>query len=74
MDIEIGIRNVTRTVSFSTEESAEDVAQKIEQALASNKALDLTDNRGRRFVVPAQALGYAIIGSDTSHPVGFGAL
>ncbi|GAA6122935.1 DUF3107 domain-containing protein [Bifidobacterium psychraerophilum] len=74
MDIEIGIRNVTRTVSFSTDASAEEVAQQVEEALASDKALDLKDNRGRRILVPAQALGYAIIGSDTSHPVGFGAL
>ena len=53
MDIELGIQNVARTVTFSTEQSADE---------------------GRRIVVPAGSLGYAIIGSETKHAVGFGNL
>ena len=32
------------------------------------------DDKGRRIVVPAGSLGYAIIGSETKHAVGFGTL
>ena len=74
MNIELGIQNVARAVTFSTEESAQSVDETINEALAGNKPLALTDDKGRRIIVPAGALGYAIIGSQTKHAVGFGAL
>ena len=74
MDIELGIQNVARPVNFSTDESADNVSQAIAQAVADNTTIDLTDDKGRRIIVPAEALGYAIIGSETKHAVGFGTL
>ena len=74
MDIELGIQNVARPVNFSTDESADNVSQAIAQAVADNATIDLTDDTGRRIIVPAKALGYAIIGSETKHAVGFGTL
>ena len=74
MDIELGIQNVARPVNFSTDESADNVSQAIAQAVADNATIDLTDDKGRRIIVPANALGYALIGSETKHAVGFGTL
>ena len=74
MDIELGIQNVARAVTFSTEESAEAVNATISAAIAENKPIVLNDEKGRRIIVPAGALGYAIVGSETKHAVGFGAL
>ncbi|PLS23967.1 DUF3107 domain-containing protein [Bifidobacterium imperatoris] len=74
MDIELGIQNVARPVNFGTEQSADEVSSAIAQAVAEGTTIDLTDDKGRRIIVPAKALGYAIIGSDTKHAVGFGAL
>ena len=74
MDIELGIQNVARPVNFSTDESADNVSQAIAQAVADNTTIDLTDDKGRRIIVPANALGYALIGSETKHAVGFGTL
>lgn len=74
MNIELGIQHVSRTVTFSTEDSAEHVNATITEALEANKPIALTDDKGRQIVVPAGALGYAIIGSETKHAVGFGAL
>ncbi|KFI56086.1 DUF3107 domain-containing protein [Bifidobacterium callitrichos] len=74
MDIEFGIRNVARAVTFSTDESADSVNATIAQAVADGKPIELTDDKGRRIIVPADALGYAIVGSETKHAVGFGAL
>lgn len=74
MDIELGIQNVARPVNFSTDESADNVSQAIAQAVADNTTIDLTDDKGRHIIVPAKALGYAIIGSETKHAVGFGTL
>ncbi|KAB5606546.1 DUF3107 domain-containing protein [Bifidobacterium jacchi] len=74
MDIELGIRNVARAVTFSTDQSADEVDELIGKAVAEHQTINLTDDKGRRIVVPADALGYAIIGSETKHAVGFGAL
>jgi hypothetical protein len=74
MDIELGIQNVARPVNFSTDESSDKVGKAIAQAVETEEPIDLVDNKGRRIIVPAKALGYAIIGSETKHAVGFGAL
>ena len=74
MDIELGIQNVARTVTFSTEQSADEVNAAIADAVENGKTINLTDDKGRRIVVPAGSLGYAIIGSETKHAVGFGNL
>ncbi len=74
MDIELGIQNVARAVTFSTEDSADAVNAVINAAVTENKPIMLKDDKGRTIVVPAGALGYAIVGSETKHAVGFGAL
>ena len=74
MDIELGIRHVARAVTFSTEESADAVNAAISTAVSEDKPIVLNDDKGRRIIVPAGALGYAIVGSETKHAVGFGAL
>ena len=63
MDIELGIANVARPVTFSTEEDAASVTEAIESALSAGTPIKLTDDKGRR-----------LIGSETKHAVGFGAL
>lgn len=55
MDIELGIQNVARTVTFSTEQSADEVNAAIADAVENGKTINLTDDKGRRIVVPAGA-------------------
>lgn len=74
MDIELGIQNVARTVTFRTDASAEEVSAIITKALNDKQSIKLTDDKGRDVIVPANALGYAIVGSETKHAVGFGAM
>ena len=74
MEIKIGITNIAREVTFETDATPDEVAQKVREAVAESSLLDLTDDKGRRIVVPAGSLGYAIIGSETKHAVGFGNL
>ncbi|WEV69752.1 DUF3107 domain-containing protein [Bifidobacterium sp. ESL0775] len=74
MDVELGVQNVARPINFTTDESAEKISKKIAQAVAIHEPIDLVDDKDRHIVVPAGALGYAIVGSETKHAVGFGAL
>ena len=53
MDIELGIANVARPVTFSTEEDAASVTEAIESALSAGTPIKLTDDKGRRIIVPA---------------------
>ncbi|MFD0705205.1 DUF3107 domain-containing protein [Alloscardovia venturai] len=74
MNVEIGIHNVPKVISFETNESATDVSHKIDTALNNHETLQLTDEKGRVVIVPSDSLGYVILGTETAHPVGFGAL
>ena len=49
MDIELGIQNVARTVTFSTEQSADEVNNVIAEAVENGKTINLTDDKGRRL-------------------------
>ena len=50
MDIELGIQNVARTVTFSTEQSADEVNAAIADAVENGKTINLTARlRHHRF-------------------------
>ena len=47
MDIELGIQNVARTVTFSTEQSADEVNNVIAEAVENGKTINLTGRLAR---------------------------
>ena len=74
MEVKIGIQNVAREVVFESSEDAEAIATAVSEALASGGQLSLTDDKGRRVIVPAAVLGYVEMGPEEQRRVGFGAL
>nr|WP_122824783.1 DUF3107 domain-containing protein [Georgenia faecalis] len=72
MEITIGVRNVARELTLESSASAQEVVAAVEKAITDGTSLVLTDDRGRRIVVPAQAVGYVEVGSDEPRRVGFG--
>ena len=72
MNVEIGIQNVARPVSFTTDQTADEVIAALRAA--KDGVADLVDDKGRHILIPTAAIGYAVIGSQTRRPVGFGAL
>lgn len=72
MDIRIGIRDSSREISFESAQSASEVEAAVSAVLEGGvKVLKLTDNKGRRFIVPTDALGYVEIGAEEARRVGF---
>lgn len=72
MEIRIGIKNAGRELAFESDQSAADIEATVASALAGgSKVLTLSDNKGRKFVVPADALAYIEIGAEESRRVGF---
>lgn len=71
MDIRIGVQNVTRELLVETDLTADEVAAKVAESM-KGVALDLTDTKGRRLVIPASAIGYVEMGEEEKRRVGFG--
>ncbi|MCB7136630.1 DUF3107 domain-containing protein [Cellulosimicrobium marinum] len=74
MEVTIGVQNLARELVVDTDQSAQDVAQAVADALAGAPALELTDSRGRRVIIPSASLGYVEIGTEEQRKVGFGSL
>ena len=71
MEVKIGVQNVAREITFESSESADDIATAVADALASGGTLTLTDDKGRKVIVPTQALGYVQLGESEKGRVGF---
>jgi hypothetical protein len=74
VEITIGVQNLPREIVLESDQSADQVAAAVAAALSGGVALELTDTRGRRVIVPASVLGYVEIGAETKARVGFGSI
>ncbi|WP_327089582.1 DUF3107 domain-containing protein [Nonomuraea sp. NBC_01738] len=74
MEVKIGVRSVHRELVVETDLTAEQVEDEVRNALAADRGglFALTDQKGRRVIVPVSALGFVEIGEGESRPVGFG--
>jgi hypothetical protein len=70
VEVKIGVQHTTRDLVIETDESAETIEKLVGDAIASEGMLALTDNRGRKVLVPADRLAYVEIGVHTGQ-VGF---
>ena len=75
MEVKIGVQNANREIVLESAQSAEEVADAVAKALdGSAKLLTLSDEHGRRVIVPADRLAYVEIGEPSVRKVGFGTL
>ncbi len=72
MEVRIGVRQVTREVTFESLQSAEDIQAAVVKAVGDGSVLHLVDDKGRIVLVPAETLGYVEIGVPDKGRVGFG--
>jgi hypothetical protein len=71
VDIRIGILNSPRELSFETSQTAAEIEQAVTDALSAGTVLSLADDKGKQYVVPAVAIGYVEIGSESTRRIGF---
>ena len=75
VEIKIGIQHAPRELTLETDQTAEELEKAISAALAGKSGLlTLTDDKGRKVIVPAEKLAYVEIGEPTARRVGFGTL
>jgi hypothetical protein len=72
MEVKIGVQNVSRELSFETNQEGDQIETAVAKALEEGVALiSLTDTKGRRVLVPTDKLAYVELGSPTVGQVGF---
>jgi len=74
VDITIGVQNLPRELVIESDQTADQVTAAVTEALNGKPVLELTDNRGRRVIVPSASIGYVEIGTESKGRVGFGAI
>lgn len=73
VEVRIGVRDIAREITFESDESAEEIAEQVSRAVEGGSGvLSLTDERGRRIMVPVSGLGYVDVGAAERGKVGFG--
>lgn len=74
MEVKVGIRDYPREVIVETEATAADVEASFTAAVASSGLFTLTDDKGRKVLIPAASVAYVDLGQEHQRPVGFGAV
>lgn len=74
MEVTIGVQNLAREIVVESDQTPEQLAAAVSAALSGRPALELTDTKGRRVIVPTATIGYVEIGSEAKPRVGFGTL
>jgi hypothetical protein len=70
VEVKIGVQNANRELVLDSDQSGDDIEKAVAASLEAG-LLSLTDNKGRRVVVPADKLAYVEIGSPNVAQVGF---
>ncbi|HWL59378.1 MAG TPA: DUF3107 domain-containing protein [Microbacteriaceae bacterium] len=72
MEVRIGIVNITRELAFESSQTAPELEAEIAAALSSGaQHLALSDDKGRRFLVPTASIAYVELGAEAERRVGF---
>lgn len=75
MEVKIGVQHAARELVLESSQSPDEIQSLVSDALADPKGLlTLTDERGRRVIVPGDRLAYVEIGEQMERRVGFGAM
>ncbi|GAA4887080.1 DUF3107 domain-containing protein [Actinomycetospora straminea] len=73
MEVKIGVAESPRELVIASDQSPDEVQALLDEALASNGGtLALSDDKGRRYVIPAARIAYVEIGPPEGRRVGFG--
>jgi hypothetical protein len=72
VEVKIGIAESARELLVSSDQSPEEVAKLVDEAITSEGGLlRLTDDRGRKFVIRGERIAYVEIAPEEARKVGF---
>jgi hypothetical protein len=74
VEVKVGMQHVTREIVVETNDSAADVEKAFGAAINDSGVFSLTDEHGRKVLIPAERIAYVDIGEENARRVGFGAV
>jgi signal transduction histidine kinase len=76
VEIKIGIQHVNREIIVESNESAADVEKELLSSIGTggDGVFTVTDERGRRVLIPVGKIAYVDLGEENARHVGFGAV
>ena len=74
VEIKVGIQHVNREIVVETTVSAADIEASLATAMSDETFFTVTDERGRKVLIPAAKIAYVDLGEENARHVGFGTL
>ena len=76
MEVKVGIQHVNREIVVESSESAVNIEKELLSSIADggDGVFTLTDERGRKVLIPVRKSAYVDLGEENARHVGFGAV
>ena len=74
MEIKVGIQHVNREIVVETTDSGADIEASLANAMSQETFFTVTDERGRKVLIPAAKIAYVDLGEENARHVGFGSV
>ena len=71
MEVKIGVQHAPRELTLESAQTPAEVEQAVTEAMAKDSVLTLTDEKGRRIIVPIDKVAYVEIAETSNRPFGF---
>ena len=71
MEVKIGVQHAPRELTLESAQTPAEVEQAVTEAMAKDAVLSLTDEKGRKVIVPVAKLAYVEIAETSNRPFGF---
>ena len=71
MEVKIGVQHAPRELTLESAQTPAEVEQAVTEALAKDGVLTLTDEKGRKVIIPIAKVAYVEIAESANRPFGF---
>jgi hypothetical protein len=71
VEVKIGVQHAPRELTLESAQTPAEVEQAVAEAMAKDSVLTLTDEKGRRVIVPIDKVAYVEIAETSNRPFGF---
>ena len=71
MEVKIGVQYAPRELTLESAQTPAEVEQAVTEAMSKDTVLTLTDEKGRRVIVPVDKVAYVEIAETSNRPFGF---
>jgi len=71
VEVKIGVQYAPRELTLESAQTPAEVEQAVTEAMAKDSVLTLTDEKGRRIIVPVDKVAYVEIAETSNRPFGF---